>query len=167
MTKTFNFNDRQSEFSISMMAIVLLQVFKHERISWGCTTRNNSICAVSYPNTYIAIQMFSSCIIVDTNCDHGEDDFICNYIKYMTEGGGTCRSILYGLGLTVSLFTILLGIILFIVSIFMIFVNMDNWWISVISLSMILPFISLTKYILDLIECKKCLLRSNKCENVA
>jgi len=167
MTRTFKFDDRQSELNISMMAIVLLQVFKHERISWGCTTRNNSICAVSYPNAYISIQMFSSCIVVDTNCDHGEDNFICNYIEYMTEGGGTRRSILYGLGLTVSLFTILLGIMLFIVSIFMIFVDIDNWWVSVISLSMTFPFISLTNYILDLIECKKCLLRLNRCEDVA
>ena len=141
------------------MIIVLLQVFKHERISWGCTIRDNSICAVSYPNTYIVIKIFSSCIVVDTNCDHGEDNFICNYIEYMTEGGGTRKNILYGFGLTVSMFTIFPGIMLFIVSIFMIFVNVDNWWISVIALSMTFPFISLTNYILDLIEYKKCLLR--------
>ena len=167
MTKTFKFNDRQSKFAISMMIIVLLQVFKHERLSWGCTIRGDSICAVSYPNTYIVIKMFSSCIVVDTNCNHGEDDFICNYIEYMIEGGGARRNILYGLGLTVSMFTIFPGIMLFIVSIFMIFVNIDNWWISATSLSMILPFISLTNYILDLIEYKKCLLRSNRCEDVA
>lgn len=167
MTKTFKFNDHQSKFDISMMTIVLLQVFKHERLSWSCTTRGNSICAVSYPDTYIVIKMFSSCIVVDTNCDHGEDNFICNYIEYMTEGGGTRRNILYGLGLTASMFTLFPGVILFIISIFMIFVNIDNWWISVISLSMILPFISLTNYILDLIEYKKCLLRSDKFENVA